>query len=217
MKRSFNFASVAIVLALLAATPLAADGQGVLKRIKEDAAKKAAERKAKAEENAVGTASRMTDSTLEKTGRGVDATVNKVGTVVDTAMNKTERGITNAVSGGGPDKIATDLADDGRAIVRELKWAADGAELAPDANAVVKRIAKALKATDKIYLVEVHTDAGADAAASQALSDQRAAALKAKLVAEGVPAGRLFAMGFGGTRAPTDGGVAARIELAKMQ
>ena len=216
MKRSFNVVGLAFLFALLAATPLAAEGQGVLKRIKEDAAKKAAERKAKAEENAVGTASRMTDSTLEKTGRGVDATVNKVGTVVDTAMNKTERGITNAVS-GGPDKIATDLSDDGRAIVRELRWAGDGAELAPDANAVVKRIAKALKATDKIYLVEVHTDAGTDAAASQALSDQRAAALKAKLVAEGVPAGRLFAMGFGGTRAPTDGGAAARIELAKMQ
>lgn len=216
MKRMFSFASVAIVLALLA-TPLAAEGQGVLKRIKEDAARKAAERKAKAEENAVGTASRMTDSSLEKTGRGVDATVNKVSTVMDTAMNKTERGITNAVSGGGPDGIASDLTDDGRAVVRELKWVADGAELAPDASAVVKRMAKALKAGDRIYLVEVHTDAGGDAAASQALSDQRAAALKAKLVSEGVPAGRLFAMGFGGTRAPTDGGTAARIELAKMQ
>ena len=216
MKRSSNVASVAILFALLAATPVAAEGQGVLKRIKQDAAKKAAERKAKAEENAVGTASRMTDSTLEKTGRGVDATVNKVGTVLDTAMNKTERGIASVVS-GGPDKIATDLGEDGRAIVRELAWESDGAELAASSQGVVKRIAKALKATDKIYLVEVHTDAGADATASQALSDQRAAALKAKLVAEGVPAGRLFAMGFGGTRPPTDGGAAARIELAKMQ
>jgi hypothetical protein len=137
MKRSFNVAGLAFLFALLAATPLAVEGQGVLKRIKQDAAKKAADRKAKAEENAVGTASRMTDSTLEKTGRGVDATVNKVGTVVDTAMNKTERGITNAVSGGGPDKIAADLGDDGRAIVRELQWAEGSAELGADANGVV--------------------------------------------------------------------------------
>jgi outer membrane protein OmpA-like peptidoglycan-associated protein len=210
---------VPVVLALLVAAPATAEAQGVLKRIRENATKKVDARKAKAEDSVVAAANKMVDSTVEKTGRGVDATVNTVGTVVDTAMNRTERGVASAarsLTGGGPDRIATELQA-GRAVVRELEWVNGTAELAPGAPPIIGRIARAMKATASVYLIEAHTEDLGDPAANQTLAEQRATALKARLVAEGVPATRLFAMAFGATRPPADGGTAPRIELAKMQ
>ena len=59
-------------------------------------------------------------------------------------------------------------------------------------------------------------------AAAQALSEQRAKAVKARLVAGGVPAARLLAVGYGATR-PAEGNANgnangnARIELTRAQ
>ncbi len=212
--------SLAVLLGLAVLTvPSTSDAQGVGARIRQNAAERLKARKKQSEDSVVAAAAKMVDSTAEKTGRGVDATVNKVGTVVDTAMNRTERGVTSAataLTGGRDDRIATEL-EAGRAIVRTLVWVDGTAELDPRSDATVGRIAKAMSATQSIYLVEAHVAGGGDAAASQALTDARAAALKARLVAAGVPAGRLFAMAYGATRPPTDGESAERIELAKMQ
>jgi OOP family OmpA-OmpF porin len=63
---------------------------------------------------------------------------------------------------------------------------------------------------DKQYIttlrVEGHTGEGADAAASQALSERRALAVARRLVEKGVDCKRLVAVGFGGTKpvAPDD-------------
>jgi outer membrane protein OmpA-like peptidoglycan-associated protein len=220
MRRSSPARPLALLLAVaLVAVPASAESQSIGSRIKQNARAKVDARKKASEDSIVAAASKMVDSTAEKTGRGVDATVNKVGTVVDTAMNRTERGITSAataLTGGRDDRIAADL-EAGRAIVRTLVWVEGTAELDPRSDATVGRIAKAIGATQSIYLLEAHVADGGDAAANQALSDARAAALKARLVAAGVPAGRLFAMAYGATRPPTDGGAAERIELAKMQ
>jgi outer membrane protein OmpA-like peptidoglycan-associated protein len=74
-----------------------------------------------------------------------------------------------------------------------------------------------MKGSDAIYLIEAHTDDSGDPAANQALAEQRAVAVKAVLVAEGIPTGRLFAMAYGAMRPATDGGAAARFEFARMQ
>ncbi|HEX6058060.1 MAG TPA: OmpA family protein [Gemmatimonadaceae bacterium] len=212
--------SLALLVALSAlAIPSTSEAQSVGARIKQNAKARMDARKKASEDSIVAAASKMVDSTAEKTGRGVDATVNKVGTVVDTAMNRTERGITSAataLTGGREDPIASEL-EAGRAIVRTLVWVEGTAELDPRSDATVGRIAKAMRATESVYLIEAHVADGGDAASSQALTDARAAALKARLVAAGVPAGRLFAMAYGATRPPTDGGEAERIELAPMQ
>ena len=215
MKRYQAVHCLLLVVAFALAAP-AADGQSIVKRIKEDAARKAEARKAAAEEKAAATAGRMVDSSLEKTGRGVDATVTKVGTVVDTAMNRTERGISGVFGDGDSDKIASDLSS-GRAVVRSLEWVDEGAELTAESAKSVKRIARVMKSTEFIYLIESHTEPLGDPAAGHNLSEQRAAALKALLVAEGVPPGRIFALALGATRPATDGGAAERIEIARMQ
>lgn len=68
--------------------------------------------------------------------------------------------------------------------------------------------------------IEGHTDATASAAHNQTLSEQRAAAVKAKLVGEGIAADRLTSAGFGATRPVADNATAAgrsqnrRVEVA---
>lgn len=202
----------------------------VWKKIKEQTKEKVDKRVEKSEEHVVTRTGQLVDSTVEKTGRGVDSVVSKTGAVVDTVLNTTERGISNAagaVAGAfkGTDddeaKLAEDLGD-GRATVLGIRFAAGTDQLDASSTAAIKRAAKVLAALEGTFLVEGHVAASADPAGDQALSERRAAAVKARLVAEGVPITRLFSMGFGGMRAPPPAGAAEtpnaeRIELSRMQ
>lgn len=206
-----------------------ADAQ-VWKKIKQQTKDKVDKRVEKAEENVVARTGQVVDSTVEKAGRGVDTVVSKAGTVMDTVLNKTERGVSNAAGGvanafkGSDDeasKLAEDLAD-GRATLTAVRFEPGTDKLDASSGASIARLAKVLSALDGLYLLEGHVSPGADPAGEQALSERRAAALKARLVAEGVPVTRLFSMGFGGTRPPvaTPGKTppnAERVEIARMQ
>ena len=64
------------------------------------------------------------------------------------------------------------------------------------------------------FLIEGHVDK-AEGEQAQALSEQRAAAVKAALVSAGVSQMQLAAAGYGATR-PLGGG-SARIEIARTQ
>ena len=82
----------------------------------------------------------------------------------------------------------------------------------------LERLAKLLRERSGTFLIEAHVDDSGDAAANHALSELRSAVVKARLVAAGVAAERLFAMGLGATRPPTDAkGSWARIEVARMR
>jgi outer membrane protein OmpA-like peptidoglycan-associated protein len=106
-------------------------------------------------------------------------------------------------------------------VLPQLRFAGGSDTLESSALAHVRRLAKAMTANAGAYLIEAHVDASGDAAKDQALSDRRAATVKERLVLEGVPAGRLFAVGYGATR-PIDRAAngaksSARIEVARMQ
>lgn len=206
-------------LALAAATlaPADARAQGsVMKRIKEQAAAKAKARKDSIDNHIVGTAGTAVDSAMGKTGRGVDSSLSRVGRVTDTLMNKTERGVAGLAKGGKGNKVASELAG-GRAVLPDLAFEPGTARFTPAAADPLAQLADALKATTGTWLVEAHVGADADPTAAQALTQERAVAVKTELVARGVPAERLFAMGLGATRPPTVGAPATRIEVAKMQ
>lgn len=216
-----RWSSIGLGVALIlgaAMTPRAADAQ-IWKTIKDHAKKKAAEKTAEAATRVVETSNGVVDSSLTKTGRGVDTLVNKAGNVVDTAMNKTERGVSSTAKSftgaGGGDKIKASLVA-GRLVLADLKFAPGSAEVSTDGGKTLDKVAKAILSTDVTYLVESHATDGADAAANQSLSEKRGSAVKARLVAAGVPGTRLFVMSYGDTR-PAASGTSNRIEIAKMQ
>jgi outer membrane protein OmpA-like peptidoglycan-associated protein len=94
------------------------------------------------------------------------------------------------------------LATRGRWSTQGILFATGKAELRPESRPVLKEIAAALKAhTDLKVLIEGHTDNVGGAAANLALSDARAAAVKAALVTDfGIPAEQITTKGLGDTK-----------------
>ena len=211
---------VVMAAALVLAPPPA--GAQVWKAIKQRATEKVEARKAKADSAILARTSRTMDSTLEKAGRGVDSATDRVASLADSAVSKTEQGVTSVVKRrpGDGDRLAADLADDGRLVLAELRFTPDD-QLAPGAEALVGQLAQLLGAQTGAFLVEGHVAAGAAPDADRQRSERRAAAVKARLVAAGVPAARLFAIGAGSAPASAAGAAGApapdRIEIARMQ
>lgn len=104
----------------------------------------------------------------------------------------------------------------GRVVLRSLRFAEGTAVLDPASGALISEIAGALARTPGQFLIEAHVD-GKDAAAAQALSEQRAAAVKAALVAAGSSPMQLAAVGYGATRPLAGARSSERIEIARTQ
>jgi outer membrane protein OmpA-like peptidoglycan-associated protein len=199
--------------------PSPADAQ-VWKAIKEKAVEKAAARKAKADSAIIARTSRTMDSTLEKTGRGVDGATDRIASLADSGVSKTEQAVTSLAKGRPGDLgLAADLADDGRIVIATLRFGPDDQLAGPEP--VLEELARLLSAQTGAFLVEGHVATGTAADADRLRSEHRAAAVKARLVAAGVPAARLFAIGAGSAAPAIAPGAPAppadRIEIARMQ
>lgn len=82
-----------------------------------------------------------------------------------------------------------------------INFATGGSGVAPESAALVDQIAAALQSCSGVTVeIAGHTDAEGDAAVNQALSQQRAEAVRAELVKRGVPAAQLATRGYGETR-----------------
>jgi OOP family OmpA-OmpF porin len=103
------------------------------------------------------------------------------------------------------------LAAKGRWATHGILFATGKAEVQPESRPVLKEIAATLKQHgDLKVLIEGHTDNVGAAASNLALSDARAAAVKAALVAEhGVDAARITTKGFGDTKPSVPNATAA--------
>lgn len=101
------------------------------------------------------------------------------------------------LAAGGKDLYRA-LMEDGRMTLEGIEFDTGSDRLRPASDSVLREVAAALaKAPTLAVSIEGHTDnQGADAA-NVALSERRAAAVKARLVALGVAAGRLATKGFG--------------------
>lgn len=219
--RLITIAVGAFLVAGLTSVPRRAEGQ-LLGAIKKQAADKVKQKKEEHDKKVLDATGKVVDSSLTKAERPADKAVDAAGSIVDTAMNKTERGVSGAAhsltarGGAGEDARIRAQLDSGRLVLPALGFAAGTPEPNGAGAAQLARVAKAMLATSATYLIESHVAEGSDPAANQALSEKRGAAVKAKLVADGVPAGRLFVMSYGSQR-PAANGANSRIEIAKMQ
>ena len=217
MLRSIVILALAVGAGQLA-LPARAHSQ-ILKKIRSQAEQKVEASKARADSAAMARTGRVIDSTLAKTERGVDTVVSKTAAVAGAVVEKTGDIVSGALGGTGDDgKLAAEL-ETGRVVLAEVRFVGTTDQLDDASNPYLERLAKLLAQQSATFVIEGHVDdGGRSAAANQVLSDKRSAAVKARLVAAGVPAERLFAMGLGATRPPTDPTASrARIEIARMK
>jgi len=106
----------------------------------------------------------------------------------------------------------TNLRETSRGIVISLSdilFDVNRATLKPGAESNVRRIAGILQQyPDRQIAVEGHTDATGSDALNQRLSEERAASVRASLIAGGVPEGQITSVGFGKTQPVADNGTA---------
>lgn len=105
-----------------------------------------------------------------------------------------------SVNAGGMD-LYDALEADGRVATRGILFDTGSDRLRPESTPTLRQIVDMLKEHgDLAITIEGHTDDVGQAAANQALSEKRAAAVKAYLVSQGIEASRLESQGFGQTK-----------------
>ena len=218
MMRSIVLLALAVGAGQLAPTPAHAQ---LLKKIRNQVEQRVEAAKARADSAALARASQTVDSTLAKTERGVDTVVSKTAGVADAVVGKTEELVSSAagaLSGTGDDKKLAAELETGRVVLAEVRFVGATDQMEDSSEPYLERLAKLLAQQSGTFLIEGHVGDVGSAAANHALSEKRSAAVKARLVAAGVPAERLFAMGLGAMRPPTDPKAShARIEIARMK
>jgi outer membrane protein OmpA-like peptidoglycan-associated protein len=94
-----------------------------------------------------------------------------------------------------------------RIVLRGVQFDFDSAEIRPEAEVILDEAARVLRENRKVRVeIAGHTDSTGPEAYNQALSERRAASVKDYLVAQGVDADRLSAVGFGESQPVADNG-----------
>jgi outer membrane protein OmpA-like peptidoglycan-associated protein len=197
---------------------------GLFKKIGEHIKRKAGDVTTETAQRLAGTATQVVDTTLE-TGSGlVSSTAAEAGNKARMTIGGVGRSLMpEALRGGnGSDNLATVLAS-GHAVLRMIRFTGATDVLEPSSRELAKRLAGALHRIPGTFVIEAHVDPLLSPAASQQLSEDRAAAVKRALIAHGVQAERLIALGYGASEpqpeVPPEGGSpsSARIEVLRAQ
>lgn len=119
-------------------------------------------------------------------------------------------------------EMAKSIADSGKAVVH-INFAVDQAKIESSSLPVIEQITAMLKQNSSLKLsIEGHTDQSGHTAHNKKLSEQRAEAVRAALVAKGIEASRLSSKGFGAEKPVADNQTETgkaenrRVELVKV-
>ena len=178
--------------------------------------------KRKASEVATSTTTQVADATGEVIGNtmetGGQVVTSSAGAITGAAGAQVQdvgKALGASQDPKDPADVAAALAE-GRAVLRGLRFTEGTAILEASSGSLIGQIAGALARTPGQFLIEAHVD-GKQSPATQALSEQRAAAVKAALVAAGSSPMQLAAVGYGASRPVPGAKHSARIEIARTQ
>ena len=126
------------------------------------------------------------------------------------------------IAAGGK-KLYDALSANGRVSTQGILFDVGSDRIRPESTPTLKEITAMLKEHADLKLrIEGHTDNVGDDDANQTLSEQRAAAVQAYLVSQGIPAGRLKSQGLGASKPVASNDKAEgrqqnrRVELVRM-
>ncbi|MDX5418415.1 MAG: OmpA family protein [Hymenobacteraceae bacterium] len=106
--------------------------------------------------------------------------------------------VKNVVMAEGGKKLYDQVLADGKIISYGIRFDVNKADIRPESVGTLAGIVKLMQEqADLKFSVEGHTDSDGDDSANMKLSQQRAEAVKAYLIAQGIPAARLEAKGWG--------------------
>lgn len=199
-----------------AAAPAAVQAQGITKKIKQTAKERVKNRTSQTEQNIVQHSGNAVDSTMAPAGKRADSIVNAAGGAAARLPRKAGELLGQSLRDGGADAQLRNALKTGRGVLPEIAFVPGSAKFAEGAEPHLMRLAEAMEAVGGMFLIESYVEPGSKAAQAQALSQARAAAVKAWLVDDGLGHSTLFTIGRGA--APDENGNAtARIEVARVQ
>ena len=195
---------------------------GLFKKIGAHAKQKAGEVTSETAQSIASGATEVVDTTLETGGGVVTGAATEATNTVRSSVGGVGRSLTPVALRGGEssDNLATVMAGGG-AELRMLRFTGTTDVLEPSARELIERLAEALNGTTGNFVIEAHVDPLPSPAASQQLSEHRAAAVKQALIRAGVAAARLKALGYGASEpkpeVPPNGGApsSARIVMVR--
>jgi outer membrane protein OmpA-like peptidoglycan-associated protein len=197
---------------------------GLFKKIGEHIKRKAGDVTTETAQRLASTATQVVDTTLE-TGSGlVSSTAAEAGNQARMTIGGVGQSLMpDALQGGdGSDNLAT-VVSSGHAVLRMMRFTGGTDVLEPSSRELAKRLAEELQRIPGTFVIEAHVDPLLSPAASQQLSENRAAAVKRALIGHGIQAERLIALGYGASEpqpeVPPEGGSpsSARIEILRAQ
>jgi outer membrane protein OmpA-like peptidoglycan-associated protein len=202
-------------------------GGGFFKKFGQHLKEKASEVTSQTAANLTNSATQVVDVTAQTGSNLVSGAAAQVTSVAQTAVGGVSSSLVpSALRGGASADNLAMAVQSGRAELRMMRFIGNTDVLDATGRDLVRRLAAVLKTTPGNFVIQAHVDllpSPADPGASQVLSEHRAAAVKTALVAAGVEAPRLTALGYGTSdpkpEAPVEGGPpsSARIVIAKLQ
>lgn len=116
------------------------------------------------------------------------------------------------------------VLSDGKIIVNGIRFDVNKATIKPESNGAINEIFQLMqKQTDLNFSVEGHTDSDGDDALNQTLSEQRAKAVKDRLISMGISSSRLKSAGWGESKPIGENGTPEgkannrRVEFVKFE
>jgi outer membrane protein OmpA-like peptidoglycan-associated protein len=126
--------------------------------------------------------------------------VDRITGALRTALPDTELDIQLRVRQPRNDREALQARLDDALRGKTVEFASDGAEIMPAGQAVIDEIYNLVSDTDVTLVITGHTDSQNTPEYNLALSERRAAAVRAYLIERGIDPSRLYSAGFGESR-----------------